>query len=667
MSTKKQYFRDVKPGEVSIEGRQSNGVTADNEGNVFIYSGLKDSELDYLSETKNKDNIPIYYGNSYVAITKSKTHETLALGNNNYETLNEKVNDPKKIITTSPQDTVFDPCKNKNILIVGDSITQDASGTWSNLFKQKQKDKNVKILAISGKQLTSWMKPELEKELKINKYDTVYIYGGVNDAVSKKTTSEIITALQSMVDTVKNSGGQAIVITGYDGEKDMDVSKIRNFKYIKTREEYIPLLNEYRTYQKTIAANGIKGALVIPKVSIGVIGDGFHPSGKQAKKLYEHIINNTPKCGEAAKTTPASSQQPSQPLPTKEDKLSDPAPSLSSEGSEDFIFLEDQEFQIDPTQLTDPDIEYYREVTVNDEGFIDVNTYGYGKEVETEYNKEQGGVKPGKSKTSKQIIEAAKKMIDKAISQYPMIADKTKYPDALNRLLALCLVGYNECRFTPHNENPNHTFNTAKRAKILKSGWDTLETFYAKFGVKAGEEGKKASGNAHTSNPNNIFNASYCCRYENGNEASGDGYKFRGRGYYGITFKSAYRKTGKELYNDENKFINNPDLVNQEPIATEMFIKAMFEGGLCALGIGLLAYTTKEETTKKGYKYGGVVEVTLPNGTKKKIRGDRPSNYAIQKGANNLVNGNDSPGYTKNYSNIYGCQELKDYINSKLK
>ena len=40
-------------------------------------------------------------------------------------------------------------------------------------------------------------------------------------------------------------------------------------------------------------------------------------------------------------------------------------------------------------------------------------------------------------------------MIDKAIAQYPMIADKSKYPDAMNRLLAMCLVAYTETRFTP--------------------------------------------------------------------------------------------------------------------------------------------------------------------------------------------------------------------------
>ena len=106
MADKKQYFRDIKPGDVSVEGRQSNGFTADKKGNVIFYSGLKDSELDYLDQIQNKDNIPLYYGNSYFGVIKSEVHETLALGNNNYETLNEKVDDPKKIVTVNnPQPT----------------------------------------------------------------------------------------------------------------------------------------------------------------------------------------------------------------------------------------------------------------------------------------------------------------------------------------------------------------------------------------------------------------------------------------------------------------------------------------------------------------------------------------------------------------------------------
>ena len=473
MANKRQFFRDINPGDVSIEGRKSNGVTADINGNTIIYAGIKQSELQKLNQEKYLGNVPIDgYTSTFIAALAPGQLPPYPAGNNNNETYFEsKTTDPNKII-------------------------------------------------VANQQITPTPTP-------------------------------------------------------------------------------------------------------LPSITL----------------------------------TPLPTS-----LPTTETTASKPAPDV--EGG--FVFLDETGFDIEPVQLTG-DIDYFREVTINDDGLLQINTFSYGQKIETEYKQEANGLQSGKSKTSKQIIQAAKDMIDKAIAQYPMIVDTKKYPDALNRLLALCLVGYNECRFTPKNENPNHTFNTAQRARILKSGWNTLETFYAKFGVKAGEEGKKASGNAHTANPPAIFNASYSGRYENGDEASGDGYRYRGRGYYGITFKSGYRKAGKVLYGDENKFLNDPDLANKEPIATEIFLKSMFEGGLCALGIGLLAYTTKEETTKRGYKYGGIVEVTLPNGTKKKIRGDRPINYTTGKGANNLVNGNDSPGYTDNFGAIYNSQELRDFIKSKLK
>jgi hypothetical protein len=344
---------------------------------------------------------------------------------------------------------------------------------------------------------------------------------------------------------------------------------------------------------------------------------------------------------------------PTPTLPTTEDTPPDPA----------IEFLPETEFSQTSAQIFD-EIDYYRNVEVID-GSLWVYTAGYSIQFQALYNSEKSGVST-KTKSGKEVVIAAKAMIDKAIARYPMIADKSKYPDAMNRLLALLLVGYNETRFTPQPENPNHTFNTAQRAKILKTGFNTLDTFYAKFGVKPGDESKKASGDAKTANPENIFNAAYGNTYENGPESSGDGYRYRGRGYYGITFKAGYRRAGKLLYGDENKFLNDPDLVNTEPIATEMFLKAMFEGGFCALEVGLLAYTTTSGKVGK-YNIGSLVDVTLPDGTKKKIRGDLASNYTTFKGANNLVNGNTAQGYVDNFSNIFNSQELRDYINSKLK
>jgi putative chitinase len=466
MAEKKQFFRDIQPGDVSIEGRQSNGITAKSDGSVILYSGVKDNELDSLQNYNG--NVPIdgYLGN-IIAVLKADQGVAFPIGNNNEETYIESPNvDPNKII---------------------------------------------------------------------------------------------------------------------------------------------------------IAAN--------------------------------ITITPTPTPLPTGTITPTPTPTPT--LPTTEDTPPDPA----------IEFLPETEFAQASAQIFD-EIDYYRNIEVID-GSLWVYTAGYSIQFQALYNSEKSGVST-KTKSGKEVIIAAKAMIDKAIAKYPMIADKSKYPDAMNRLLAFLLVAYNEARFTPQNENPNHTYNTAKRAKLRKVYSLTLDQFYNKFGVKAGQESKRASGDAQTADPPAIFKYAYADYNGNGDEASGDGYKFRGRGYYGITFKNGYKEIGKVMYGDENKFITDPDSINVEPDATNAFLTSMFEGGLCALKVGLLAYTTTPANVN-GFNIGALVDVTLPNGTKKKIRGDLASNYTTFRGANNLVNGYTAQGYVDNFSNIFNSQELRDYINSKLK
>ena len=58
--------------------------------------------------------------------------------------------------------------------------------------------------------------------------------------------------------------------------------------------------------------------------------------------------------------------------------------------------------------------------------------------------------------------------------------------------------------------------------------------------------------------PEKIANKVYANRMGNGDEASGEGFKFRGRGYLQVTGKQNYATLGKELGVD---LIANPDLV----------------------------------------------------------------------------------------------------------
>ena len=62
--------------------------------------------------------------------------------------------------------------------------------------------------------------------------------------------------------------------------------------------------------------------------------------------------------------------------------------------------------------------------------------------------------------------------------------------------------------------------------------------------------------------PEKIANRVYSNRMGNGDEASGDGWKFRGRGLIQLTGKENYKKASDEIGVD---FISNPDLV-QGPV-----------------------------------------------------------------------------------------------------
>jgi predicted chitinase/uncharacterized Zn-binding protein involved in type VI secretion len=93
-------------------------------------------------------------------------------------------------------------------------------------------------------------------------------------------------------------------------------------------------------------------------------------------------------------------------------------------------------------------------------------------------------------------------------------------------------------------------------------------------------------------NPQNLANYVYADRLGNGNEASGDGYKYRGRGLIQLTGKSNYKKY-TEVHNLKNpdslkNFVANPDLIITE---IEFSIESAFAwwemnsmNGLCVDG-----------------------------------------------------------------------------------
>ncbi|MCD4660803.1 MULTISPECIES: hypothetical protein [Agrobacterium] len=80
---------------------------------------------------------------------------------------------------------------------------------------------------------------------------------------------------------------------------------------------------------------------------------------------------------------------------------------------------------------------------------------------------------------------------------------------------------------------------------------------------------------AYARQPQRIANRAYGGRMGNGNEASGDGWRYRGRGFVQITGKDNYSKFSKLLGID---LVGNPDLALEVKTAADIAVIGMRDG-----------------------------------------------------------------------------------------
>jgi putative chitinase len=128
---------------------------------------------------------------------------------------------------------------------------------------------------------------------------------------------------------------------------------------------------------------------------------------------------------------------------------------------------------------------------------------------------------------------------DTVIAQIPDVMTKFKIDTAvkLSHFLAQC--GHESGGFKVVNENLNY-------------GAKGLNTIFKKY-FPTEEKAK-----LYERKPEKIANLVYGGRMGNGAEATGEGYKFRGRGYIQLTGKDNYTAFGKAINED---IAANPDLV----------------------------------------------------------------------------------------------------------
>lgn len=133
------------------------------------------------------------------------------------------------------------------------------------------------------------------------------------------------------------------------------------------------------------------------------------------------------------------------------------------------------------------------------------------------------------------------KIPQKVFNELPFVVEKfgIKSPLRLAHFLAQC--HHESASFSATVENLNY------------SAASLLRVFSGYFG--------QSECNGFAYRPEKIANRVYCNRNGNGNQASGDGYKYRGRGYIQLT--------GKRNYIDFGGFIGENLVLNPELVATK--------------------------------------------------------------------------------------------------
>jgi putative chitinase len=147
-------------------------------------------------------------------------------------------------------------------------------------------------------------------------------------------------------------------------------------------------------------------------------------------------------------------------------------------------------------------------------------------------------------------LEALKGHIpDAVIAQIPDTAAKFNITTPLRLAHFLAQCGHESAGFKAVSENLNYSA-------------DGLVKIFGKY-----FNATTAAGSAR--NPEKIANKVYSSRMGNGNEASGDGWKHRGRGFIQLTGKDNYKAFDATV---EDDILANPDLVaTKYPLASAAF------------------------------------------------------------------------------------------------
>lgn len=116
--------------------------------------------------------------------------------------------------------------------------------------------------------------------------------------------------------------------------------------------------------------------------------------------------------------------------------------------------------------------------------------------------------------------------------------------DTVPRVAAfLAQCGHESAGFSVLSENLNYSS-------------DALNKIFGKYFVKAGRDSVP-----YHRQPEKIANVIYASRMGNGDTASGDGWKYRGRGPIQLTGKDNYSRFANDFFDDPETVMEDPDLL----------------------------------------------------------------------------------------------------------
>ncbi len=222
-------------------------------------------------------------GSKLIAISAGVVSFTVLM----YFLLRKEENEDVKNDNTVPKSTEN---KGKNILFVGDSLTAgfgiDGQG-FVDQIKAKNPALNIKRIAVTGKQ-TGWMLDQLKKELSSGRnYETIVIWGGINDIYSNNSISGAKNNLQEMYNAAHESGAKVITL-----------NTIPTGAYKLFSPQKLKLTNELNSW---IKSNSTKDNMVDVDILVGdgqgntkkeyMQPDKLHLSKLAHKKIASELIN----------------------------------------------------------------------------------------------------------------------------------------------------------------------------------------------------------------------------------------------------------------------------------------------------------------------------------------------------------------------------------------